>query len=159
VTVLREGPFGPGSLQLHVDYNPNYHYFNFKQADKTRLSPVALFDLLVNNADRKGSHVFFEKRTRRLFGIDHGLCFHAEEKLRTVIWDFAGEPIPRQLLEPLHLLFNSNIFRDSTLFHSLETYLTHEELFSLETRAGALLANPVFPFPPEDRRAFPYPPL
>ncbi len=93
-TVLREGPFGPGSLQLHIDYNPNYHYFNFKAADRVRLVPVALFDLLVNNADRKGSHVFFQKRTRRLFSIDHGLCFHEEDKLRTVIWDFAGQTIP-----------------------------------------------------------------
>src|SRR5512140_2679576 len=73
-TVFREdGPYGPGSLQQFIEYNPNYHYFNFKPADKEKLRPVALFDLLTNNADRKGSHVFFEKNTRHLYAIDHGL--------------------------------------------------------------------------------------
>jgi uncharacterized repeat protein (TIGR03843 family) len=59
LTVLRDGPLGPGSLQQFIEYNPNYHYFNFKPADRQLLRPVVLFDLLINNADRKGSHVFF----------------------------------------------------------------------------------------------------
>ena len=60
-----------------------------------------LFDLLINNADRKGSHVFFENETHKLYAIDHGVCFHEEDKLRTVIWDFAGQEIPDELLAPL----------------------------------------------------------
>ncbi len=154
LTILRDGPFGPGSLQQYIEYNPNYHYFNFKPADKSRLRPVALFDLLVNNADRKGSHVFFQKRTRRLFAIDHGLCFHVEDKLRTVIWDFAGEPFPEELLAALRLAA-----RTPDLPAALQPYLSPQEIAALRSRAEALLANPVFPHPPQHRRAFPYPPL
>ena len=100
-TLLRDGPLGPGSLQQYIDHDPNYHYFTFKPAEIERLRPVVLFDLLVNNADRKGSHILVQKRTRKLYLIDHGLCFHVEDKLRTVIWDFAGEPIPADLLAAL----------------------------------------------------------
>lgn len=157
-TVLRDGPFGPGSLQQFIEYNPNYHYFNFKPADRRRLRPVALFDLLVNNADRKGSHVLVQKRTRRLFAIDHGLCFHAEDKLRTVIWDFAGQPVPADLLADLAAL-RAELCAPPGLSAALQAYLHLEELTALETRLGTLIANPIFPHPPEERRAFPYPPL
>jgi hypothetical protein len=156
LTVLRDGPLGPGSLQQFIEYNPNYHYFNFKPADRQLLRPIVLFDLLINNADRKGSHVFFEKRTRRLFGIDHGLCFHADDKLRTVLWDFAGEAIPPDLLSALKT-FRSAL--DLNLPADLEPYLSLDEIVALRARADALLAHPVFPQPPQDRRSFPYPPL
>jgi hypothetical protein len=156
ITVLRDGPFGPGSLQQYIEYNPNYHYFNFKPADLQRLRPVALFDLLVNNADRKGGHIFFQKRTRHLFGIDHGLCFHAEDKLRTVVWDFAGEAIPPELLADLET-FRSLL--TGSLLAELQPHLSPEELAALDARAETLLANPCFPQPPQDRRSFPYPPL
>jgi uncharacterized repeat protein (TIGR03843 family) len=155
-TVLRlEGPFGPGSLQLYIEYNPNHHYFNFKPADRGRLRSVALFDLLANNADRKGSHVFFQKRTRHLYAIDHGLCFHAEDKLRTVIWDFAGEPFPAELTASLRDLDG----RYAPLAASLAGLLAPDELDALQARLQALLNKPVYPLPPDDRRAFPYPPL
>jgi hypothetical protein len=156
LTVLRDGPLGPGSLQQFIEYNPNYHYFNFKPADRQLLRPVVLFDLLINNADRKGSHVFFQKHTRRLFGIDHGLCFHADDKLRTVLWDFAGEAIPPDLLSALKT-FRSAL--DLNLPADLEPYLSLDEIAALRARADALLAQPVFPQPPQDRRSFPYPPL
>jgi uncharacterized repeat protein (TIGR03843 family) len=155
LTLLRDGPFGPGSLQQFIEYDPNNHYFTFRPADRERLRPVALFDLLVNNADRKGSHVLFQKRTRRLFAIDHGLCFHTQDKLRTVIWDFAGEPIPEELLAALRS------FRERTgeFFPALGEYLLPEELAALERRLEGLLRNPVLPLPPQDRRPYPYPPL
>ena len=107
-TTLREdGPFyGEGSLQQYIEYDPEYHYFSFSQEDKERLRPVAFFDLLVNNADRKGSHVLIEKDTDKLWVIDHGICFHEEDKLRTVIWDFAGKPIPGELCGTLHTLLS-----------------------------------------------------
>jgi uncharacterized repeat protein (TIGR03843 family) len=158
LTILRDGPFGPGSLQQYIDYNPDYHYFNFKPEDRRRLRPVALFDLLANNADRKGSHVFFEKRTRRLFGIDHGLCFHAEDKLRTVLWDFAGEAVPADLLAALEA-FDAKLSGPDGLSAALGEYLLPEELAAIRSRLAALRLAPVFPRPPEDRRAFPYPPL
>jgi hypothetical protein len=158
-TTLREdGPYGPGSLQQFIEYNPNQHYFNFKPADKDRLRPVALFDHLTNNADRKGSHVIFEKRTRHLYAIDHGLCFHAEDKLRTVIWDFAGQDIDPAHLDDIRRMCAALETR-SNLFTDLEPYLAPEELAALATRGQVLLAESRFPLPPQDRRAFPYPPL
>ena len=158
-TVLRDGPFGPGSLQQFIEYNPNLHYFNFKPEDRSRLRPVALFDLLVNNADRKGSHVFFQKRTRRLYAIDHGLCFHVDDKLRTVLWDFAGEPFPEELLACLRVTFQVSRSAPGGLAPVLQPFLNTEEINSLYARAEALIANPIYPLPPQDRRAFPYPPL
>jgi uncharacterized repeat protein (TIGR03843 family) len=149
-TILRNGPFGPGSLQQFIEYDPNHHYFNFTDDDKSLLKPVVLFDLLINNADRKGSHIFFDA-ARKLWAIDHGLCFHEDDKLRTVIWDFAGEAIPDELLTPLS---STSHWRGL-----LEHYLSPGEVTSLQSRAEALLSSRVFPPPPADRRAFPYPPL
>ena len=152
LTVLREdGPHGAGSLQQYINYDVEYHYFNFTDEDKHRLQPVMLFDLLINNADRKGSHVFFEDDTHDLYAIDHGICFHEQDKLRTVIWDFATQPIPDELLAPL-----SSTGSWSAL---LESYLTPKELRALELRAEHLLAGKTFPRIPRDRRAFPYPPV
>ena len=163
LTVLRDGPFGPGSLQQFIEYDPSYHYFTFSESDHQRLRPVALFDLLVNNADRKGSHLLVEKGTNKLWLIDHGLCFHAEDKLRTVLWDFAGEPVPDELLAALRAFRSTLSSPLSTLLPPRSTplapYLTPAELAALAVRADRLLANPVFPHPPEDRRAYPYPPL
>ena len=153
-TLLRDGPLGHGSLQQYIDHDPNYHYFNFKSADLERLRPVVLFDLLVNNADRKGSHILVQKRTRKLYLIDHGLCFHVEDKLRTVIWNFAGQPIPADLL-PALVSFRAQ----EQLSASLAPYLSPEEVAAIGQRAEALLAAGQFPFPPEDRRAFPFPPV
>jgi hypothetical protein len=159
-TVLRDGPLGPGSLQRYVDHDPNYHYFTFDPADRQRLRPLVLFDLLANNADRKGGHILIEKRTRRLFAIDQGLCFHEEEKLRTVVWDFAGEPIPEELLPPLADLRQAIAGPGgSALRDSLAAYLTEGEMEALAARLAALANKPVYPHPPQDRRAFPYPPL
>lgn len=153
-TLRSDGPYGPGSIQQYIDYDPNYHYFNFSEEDKSRLRPVVLFDLLANNADRKGSHVIVEDGTRKLWLIDHGLCFHEQEKLRTVIWDFAGEPIPNDLLQPLSLL-ESN----PSLLADLQFYLSQREISALKTRAQGLISQGIFPLPPESRRAFPYPPV
>lgn len=152
VTVYREeGPHGPGSLQQYIEYDVEYHYFNFTVVDKERLRPVALFDLLANNADRKGSHVFFEEKTRELYAIDHGICFHEQDKLRTVIWDFAGQSIPDELLAPLS--------SSSSWSAMLEDYLSPVEISALLRRTEVLLTRKVFPHPLQGRRAFPYPPI
>ncbi len=94
---------GPGSLQQFIDHDPEYHFFNFNEADKVRLPEVMLFDHLVNNADRKSGHLLADAN-HKLWLIDHGVCFHKEDKLRTVIWDHAGEPIPANLLADLAML-------------------------------------------------------
>jgi len=150
--------YGAGSLQQYIDYDPEYHYFTFTDEDKARLPPVALFDLLVNNADRKGSHVVIEKGTRKLWAIDHGLCFHEEEKLRTVLWDSAGHAIPpnlRSCLEAVPGLLEAG----AALRLDLRPYLTAEEIAAIVKRSEDLLQTGIFPSPPRHRRAYPYPPI
>ena len=157
-TVYRsDGPFGPGSVQLFVEHDPNYHYFNFSDEDFQRLRPVVLFDLLINNADRKGSHMIFGENGR-LWLIDHGLSFNVEEKLRTVIWDFAGEPIPDDLQAAL-ISFRKALDPASKLLDSLKLHLSPEEIAALTTRADHLIEMGHLPFPPNDRRAYPFPPV
>jgi len=152
VTVYRkDGPHGPGSLQQYIEYDIEYHYFNFTPEDKQKLRPVVLFDFLSNNADRKGSHVFFEDGTNHLYAIDHGICFHEESKLRTVLWDFAGQAIPDELLAPL-----SSTGNWSSLF---ELYLSPREIEALLLRAEELCESKIFPRPLQGRRAYPYPPI
>jgi hypothetical protein len=151
-TTLREdGPYGAGSLQQFIEYDPEYHYFSFTENDRQLLKPVVLFDLLCNNADRKGSHVFFENDTHKLYAIDHGICFHEDDKLRTVLWDFSGQKIPKDLLSRLSL--------SQSLLTDLERYLSPRELSALCARADSILKRGVFPRQPRDRRALPWPPL
>jgi len=151
-TIYREdGPHGPGSLQQYIEYDVEYHYFNFTVEDRQALRPIVLFDILANNADRKGSHVFFEEGTRHLYAIDHGICFHEEHKLRTVLWDFAGQAIPEELLAPLS---STGIW--PALF---EPYLSPEEISALLLRAEELCESKTFPRPLQGRRAYPYPPI
>lgn len=151
-TTLREdGPHGSGSLQQFIDYDPNYHYFSFSGEDRQLLRPIVLFDLLVNNADRKGGHVFFENGTHQLYAIDHGICFHEEDKLRTVLWDFAGQKIPSDLLNRLSL--------SPRLLADLQPYLSSDEISALCARAEYLRKKGTFPRQPRDRRAMPWPPL
>lgn len=159
-TVFREDIelYGPGSLQLFVEHDPELHYFNFTDQQKQLLRPVVLFDLLVNNADRKGSHVLLEQSTGKLWAIDHGLCFHEEDKLRTVLWDFAGEAIPDDLLARVASL-PALLAPRTELRRQLKLLLDTVEIEALVHRAEALLAEPHFPQYPQDRRAFPYPPI
>ncbi|MCC6298860.1 MAG: SCO1664 family protein [Anaerolineales bacterium] len=151
-TTLRDdGPYGAGSIQQFIEYDPEYHYFNFSDDDKQALKPVVLFDLLINNADRKGGHVFFENETRKLFAIDHGICFHEDDKLRTVLWDFGGQKIPDDLKTRLSL--------PPSLLADLQPYLTPREISALCARADSILQSGLFPRQPRDRRAMPWPPL
>jgi hypothetical protein len=152
-TVLRQdGPFGAGSLQLFLDLDPDRHYFTVGEAERQRLRPAALFDLLVNNADRKGGHVLIAD-DGHVWLIDHGVCFHPEDKLRTVIWDFAGEPIPHPLLEAIDR-FGRQLASGTEGRAEFEALLSSEEVEALQQRAASIAAAGVFPFPGEER---PYP--
>lgn len=153
----RRGPLGPGSLQLFIEHNPRYHYFNFSPADRQRLRPVALFDLLINNADRKGSHILIDPQNC-LWLIDHGICFHREDKLRTVIWDFAGEPIPAELTDTLER-FRHTLGAGEGLTAVLKRCLSPAEIAALLGRADRLLESNRFPEPDPDRRPYPWPPV
>jgi uncharacterized repeat protein (TIGR03843 family) len=150
-TLRQEGPHGPGSLQQFIEYDVEYHYFNFTEEDREKLKPVVFFDLLINNADRKGGHVFFEINSHKLYAIDHGICFHSENKLRTVIWDFAGQPIPDDLLAPL--------LQTGDWDAILGPHLHPREISALCARANSLLQSRIFPAPSQGRRAYPYPPI
>lgn len=156
-TVFRtdEVLMGPGSLQQFIDHDPEYHYFNFKEADKVRLSEVMLFDHLVNNADRKSGHLLVDADSK-LWLIDHGVCFHQEDKLRTVIWDHAGQPIPANLLADLAMLLPS-LEPEGTLAEAVQPYLLPAEVHALRERGQWLLETGIYPIPPEDRRAYPWP--
>lgn len=157
-TVFRKsGLLGAGSLQFYIDHDPNTHYFSMTASERQRLKPVALFDVMVNNADRKGSHIVFD-RSGKIWVIDHGVCFHVEEKLRTVIWDFEGEEIPAHLLADLERA-QSGLKRGGELFECLHVYLSIAELLALEQRIRILLKTRTYPLLPADRCAIPYPPL
>jgi len=156
-TYRRQAPLGPGSLQMYIEHDPAYNYFNFSQEDKLRLKPVVLFDLILNNADRKGSHILFDVN-HKLWLIDHGLCFHVDNKLRTVIWDFAGQPIPPDLINNITLLLR-DIQSKGPLYQKLLSLLKKSEINALSRRAFTLTQTSQFPFPAENRRPFPWPPV
>ncbi len=152
-TVLREdAPAGPGSLQLYVDVDPDRHYFTFSQEEKGRLRPTVLFDIIINNADRKSGHILFGEDDH-LWLIDHGLCFHDEEKLRTVIWDFTGESIPDELLDRVRLL-RDQLGSENDVYDDLSQLLTRTELYKFRERIDQILRSPIFPSPGSGR---PYP--
>lgn len=154
-TALREGgPAGPGSIQLFIQADPERHYFTFTEEEKQRLRPVVLFDLLVNNADRKGGHILLDAKERILL-IDHGLCFHEEEKLRTVLWDFIGEPIPDPLLQDVQTLLQ-RLEREDKLADAYTALISPAELDALLQRARGLLLDRRFP-EPQSGRPYPYP--
>lgn len=157
-TVYRkDAPIGPGSLQLYIEHDPEVHYFTLNKVDRQGLRPVVLFDLLVNNADRKGSHLLFDKQ-HHLWLIDHGICFHAEDKLRTVIWDFAGEPIPEGLIADLRN-FTHALVPGTDLINALHNLLNAQEIKALARRAEHLVTVRCFPDPEPEQRSFPWPPI
>jgi uncharacterized repeat protein (TIGR03843 family) len=156
-TVYRAaGPHGPGSLQMFVQAQPEAHYFNMQAEDKTELRRVALFDLLINNADRKGGHVI-KDTAGKMWLIDHGICFHAQNKLRTVIWDFAGESIPADLLADVQD-FRDRLASEKDLKTAIGTLLEPIEISALRRRADKLIKSGQYPEPGPGRN-YPWPPL
>lgn len=151
-TVLRaDAPLGEGSLQRFVDADFSEHYFSLLE-DESRhdaLRTIGAFDILVNNADRKGGHCLLD-RDGRVWGIDHGLCFHVEPKLRTVIWDFAGEPVPEAVVGACAAL-------PERLGPLLTGLLDDAEIAALARRARAIAKRPRFPAPGSDHRHYPWP--
>src|SRR5512136_1696698 len=155
-TVYRKkAPIGPGSLQLYIEHDPEIHYFNLSDTDRQCLRPSVLFDLLINNADRKGSHLLFDD-SHHLWLIDHGICFHVENKLRTVIWDFAGQSIPDKLCLDLQA-FLLRLKSDRSLVNQLQLLLSQREIGAIAARAEHLIARGEFPEPDPEQRSFPWP--
>lgn len=151
-TILRDGPEGPGAVQLFVDMDPRgEHYFTLAEGRAEDFRRVALFDAVANNADRKSGHCLLDP-AGRIFVIDHGVCFHRDPKLRTVIWEFAGEPIPVDLAADLRRVAAE--LASGALREDLGELLDHREVEAARARTEALVEAGVFPHPGPGR---PYP--
>lgn len=152
LTLLRDGPFGQGAVQLWIDIDENIDMIEFFQRDSLELRNMALFDAVVNNTDRKIGHILPDAYGR-VFGCDHGVTFHSEDKLRTVLWRWAGKPFNSGEISRLDAV------RDYvSSFNDLEALLAEEEIEALENRVKRLLATGVFPEPSTEWPAVPWPP-
>lgn len=151
LTILRDGPLGPGSVQEFVDADFEQHYFTLyeNEAHHDALRAMCAFDLIGNNTDRKSGHVLLSLGGR-IIGIDHGVMFHHEFKLRTVIWEFGGEPVPPHLLEAADALASQ------ALPVPLAALLDVFERDAVRTRARALVDAGCFPVDETGRR-YPWP--
>lgn len=158
-TVLRkDGPHGAGTVQLFIEAEYEAHYFNMRHIRSLTedFRRIALFDLIVNNADRKGGHCL-KDTNGQIWAIDHGLTFHADYKLRTVIWEFCDDAIPNPLLKDIERL-HTLLQQPSKLCQILEQLLTSAEIEALRERVDILLANRRFPNVGRGRNV-PYPPI
>ena len=155
-TVLREGPEGPGSVQLFVPFEPQEHYFTLQERFRDAFRSIAVFDVLVNNADRKGGHCLLGE-DGRIWAIDHGVCFHEEPKLRTVIWESMDEPIPSALADAVGA-FGRALASGHAVRERFTGLLSDREVDALADRARSIAEHPVFPTPSADR-PFPWPPV
>jgi uncharacterized repeat protein (TIGR03843 family) len=159
-TLLRDGPLGTGSVQLFIDHDPRRHYFALLEDDQydEALARMAVFDLLVNNADRKGGHVLLAP-DHHIWGCDHGLTFHIEPKLRTVIWEFGGMQLPDEWCADLRRLATDLRAEHSAVRALLDELLLGPEIEMLALRADAIVEAKQLPDPHEDERPYPWPPI
>ncbi|MDE2779784.1 MAG: SCO1664 family protein [Chloroflexota bacterium] len=149
-TIIREGPYGIGSVQQYVDHDPRMNYYTLSDGDAEDLRMICCFDLVANNTDRKANHVLVDEKGK-LWGIDQGLTFHSDTKIRTVIWDFGGEPIPEAYLSSLSTLLGQFINPGGT-FKELLDLLLPEEVTALQKRIQWVLSERAFPGIPGRRR-------
>lgn len=156
-TVLREGPHGLGSLQLFIDHSPEITYFSLSEDFAPQLRRYAIFDYLINNADRKGGHLLLDA-SGKLWGIDHGLSFHVMPKLRSVIWDFAGEPVEDDLLRAVRTALKQLSDPRSAAYERLAALLSPAEVTALVRRATHLVDCQTFPQPGPGPN-YPWPPV
>ena len=151
ITILRDGPSGEGSLQLLIESNPDEHYFTIfeqRQDLHDQFRAMCAFDIVANNTDRKSGHVLVDKNSH-VWGIDHGVCFSEDFKLRTVIWEFGGEDIAPQLLEKIKPLIE-------TVPLEVATLLSTQEVVAISERAKWLVEGARFPVDPSGRH-YPWP--
>jgi uncharacterized repeat protein (TIGR03843 family) len=181
-TILRDGPLGPGACQLWIDepedtealigFVPAYDVpegwipvasardedgdaFALAHADDPRLARLAVLDAVINNADRKGGHVLYAP-DGRIHGVDHGVSFHVENKLRTVLWGWTGSDLPAEAREMLERLAD---LLTGSLGEQLDEHLTISEVAQTRKRVRRLLRTGKYPKPPEEWPAVPWPPV
>jgi hypothetical protein len=149
-TVLREGPEGIGSVQLFVPFDADQHYFTLAETRLDEFRIVAAFDAVVNNADRKAGHCLLAEDDA-IFVVDHGVCFHQAPKLRSVIWEFAGQPLDETVTEGIRRLLDA---LGGDLRTTLADLLSAAEIGAVEARAERVLRGGTYPRPGPGR---PYP--
>ncbi len=154
-TVLRDGPYGVGSVQRFIPHDPREHYFTLAERFPEEFRRVAAFDMVVNNADRKSGHCLLGE-DGQIFLVDHGVCFSDEPKLRTVIWDFIGDPLEEGTRADVRRLAGE--IRGGQVRDELANLLAPVELAALAERADTVAAAVRFPEPGPDR-PFPWPPI
>jgi uncharacterized repeat protein (TIGR03843 family) len=152
-TVMRDGPLGPGMVQLWVEVDPDVDVLSLIVDDDPRLRRVCLFDVLANNADRKGGHLL-PVAGGRIYGVDHGICFAVDPKLRTVLWGWRGQPLNNEeiaVVESVCSALNGDLGR------SLAEFLSPDEVLATARRASRLGQQRRFPQPDPGRPALPWP--
>jgi len=143
-TVIREdGPYGVGTFQRYMEPEEESHYFTLRETHPRDLQRMALFDLIVNNADRKAGHLF-KGKDGKIYGIDHGLTFNTQPKLRTVIWDYVGQPLPEKLRTDLELRLNDPA-SVATLRAEFAPLLTRAEIERFFVRATRIVESGTYP--------------
>jgi uncharacterized repeat protein (TIGR03843 family) len=156
-TVMRDGPFGPGMCQLWIDHDTDMDLIALsRRTDHAGLRDMAVFDAVVNNADRKIGHLL-PVTDGHLYGCDHGVCFAEDYKLRTVLWQWRGKTLPRRSVEALRRL-NTQL-NEGGLEAELSSLLTASEITATKMRVETLLKHRVHPYPPADWPAVPWPPV
>jgi hypothetical protein len=154
-TVLRDGPLGPGMVQQWMDEDVDTDVLELLRKPDDRLRRIAVFDLLANNADRKGGHLIVVAGGH-VYGVDHGICFAAQPKLRTILWGWRGQPLADAEVEGVRRVCRA---LDGRLGDDLRELLSEREVAATAERARELLEHPVFPQPDPTRPAVPWPPF
>jgi hypothetical protein len=153
LTILRDGPYGPGMVQQWIDIDEGIDLSQFFSTDHPRLRAMALFDAIINNTDRKIGHLL-PLDQERVLGCDHGVTFHSDDKLRTVLWQWAGESFNADEIKVLEIA-RTQINAD--LGDLLAPLLTEIEIRQIERRVTDLLNSGTFPLPNPDWPAVPWP--
>ena len=154
-TVLRDGPVGLGMMQRFVHHDPEEHYFTLLADHADDFRRMAAFDIVINNTDRKGGHCLRATADGSIFGIDHGVSFHTQWKLRTVIWEFGGESIPADVCSDLHRFVEQ--LQSGPGCEHLKQSLDRFELDAMQARLHNLLANGEYPDADRDYHSYPWP--
>jgi len=156
-TVFRDGPLGPGMCQLWIESDESVDIMALaRSSDHPALREMAVFDAVVNNADRKIGHLLPD-RDGHLYGCDHGVCFGEDYKLRTVLWQWRGRRLPVTAMEALRTLQRE--LNSGSLSDDLGRWLSVAEVQATQQRVDLLLRHRVHPYPPEDWPAVPWPPV
>jgi len=154
-TVMRDGPYGPGMCQLWVDVDDTVDLSDLARSDHPDLRRMAVLDAVVNNGDRKGGHLL-PRRDGRVQGVDHGVCFSPEDKLRTLLWQWRGDLLTDEAVEVLSRL---RAELEGRLGDALRALLTRREVARTVERVDALLTSRRHPQPSPDWPAIPWPPF